>query len=166
MPALLAQKNYQEAKMKRLIVLLTILSVLGFAYAVFAGEGAPPITETIPVQAHVNCWVKLEVTDSPDLLTFSGPYPETEATTFSTHKETNCDVWYKAEVTQDLTMGTSTIPTYIEHGNNLCPSDQKLVTLFNPAGSVWDDTFSVCGKAATPPLAGDYSGVITLTVTE
>jgi len=152
--------------MKRLIVLLTILSVLGFAYAVFAGEGAPPITETIPVQAHVNCWVKLEVTQTPGLLTFTGPYPETEATTFSTHKETNCDVWYKAEVTQDLTMGTSTISTYIEYGNNNCPSNGKLVTLFNEAGSVYNDTFSVCGKADTPPLAGDYSGLITLTVTQ
>ncbi len=152
--------------MKRLIVLLTVLSVLGFAYAVFAAEGNPPITETIPVQAHVNCWVKLVVTDYPDMLTFNGPYPETESTTFSTHKETNCDVLYKAEVTQDLTMGTSTIPTYIEYGINDCPSNSKLVSLFNNAGSVWDDTFSVCGKAASAPLAGDYTGQITLTVTE
>jgi hypothetical protein len=147
--------------MKKLAVLVALLAVFAISKVSFSAEGAPPITETVPVYAEVACYVSLTVTDPPDLLSFTGAPNETQTTTFTTNKKTNCDVYYNVKVTKDLTgPGSSTISLYLNSVGN------KEVTLPNAAGSEWDDTFTVIGvTGSTSPLAGDYQGEITLTVT-
>lgn len=149
--------------MKKLAILTAVLAIFAFSSFAFAGAGAPPITETVPVYAEVACYVQLTVTDPPDLLSFSGAPNETQTTTFTTNKKTNCDVNYNIKVTKDLERngGGSTIPLYLGVVGN------KEVNYTNLAGSEWNDTFTVIGvTGSTSPLAGDYEGEITLTVTQ
>ncbi|MCX7770268.1 MAG: hypothetical protein N2202_04205 [Proteobacteria bacterium] len=148
--------------MKKVALLTAILAIFAFSSIAFSAEGAPPLTEKVDVYAEVACYVSLNVTQQPGLLSFSGAPNETKSTTFTTNKKTNCDVNYNVKVSKELTgPNNSTIQLYLNAVGN------KEVNYFNAAGSEWNDTFTIIGvTGATSPLAGDYQGEITLTVTK
>ena len=149
---------------KYLVIAMALIMVLGFSSASYAVEGPPPLTETVPVSASVACYTSLVVTDPPDLLVFSGAPNETQSTTFTTLKETNCGVNYDIVITTQLTgpLG-GTIAT------DLGITDLTMITYYNAPLSIHTDIITVrgtTGPSVTSQAAGSYSGVITLTVTE